>query len=361
MDDNRKKALSAALGQIEKQFGKGSVMRLGDSIAIARHRRGLDRLARPRHRARHRRLAARPRRRDLRAGVVGQDHAHAAGRRRGAEARRHRGVRRRRARARSRLRRARSASTSTICWSRSPTPASRRSRSPTCSCARARWTSIVVDSVAALTPKAEIEGEMGDSHVGLQARLMSQALRKLTGNIKRSNTPRDLHQPDPHEDRRDVRQPRDHDRRQRAEVLRLGAARHPPHRRDQEGRRGHRQRDAREGREEQGRAAVPAGRVRDPLRPRHLARRRDRRPRRQAEHHREVRRLVQLQRRAHRPGQGERARVPDSNTRTSRPRSKSGSARSCCRRRARWRCRSRRRMRRSRPRVPSPRRSARAR
>jgi recombination protein RecA len=46
---------------------------------------------------------------------------------------------------------------------------------------------IVVDSVAALTPKAEIEGEMGDSHVGLQARLMSQALRKLTGNINRSN------------------------------------------------------------------------------------------------------------------------------------------------------------------------------
>lgn len=47
---------------------------------------------------------------------------------------------------------------------------------------------IIVDSVAALTPKAEIEGDMGDSHVGLQARLMSQALRKLTANIKRSNT-----------------------------------------------------------------------------------------------------------------------------------------------------------------------------
>ena len=46
---------------------------------------------------------------------------------------------------------------------------------------------IVVDSVAALVPKAEIEGEMGDSHVGLQARLMSQALRKLTGSIKKSN------------------------------------------------------------------------------------------------------------------------------------------------------------------------------
>jgi recombination protein RecA len=47
---------------------------------------------------------------------------------------------------------------------------------------------LVIDSVAALTPKAEIEGDMGDVHVGLQARLMSQALRKLTANIKRSNT-----------------------------------------------------------------------------------------------------------------------------------------------------------------------------
>jgi recombination protein RecA len=47
---------------------------------------------------------------------------------------------------------------------------------------------VIIDSVAALTPKAEIEGDMGDSHVGLQARLMSHALRKLTANIKRSNT-----------------------------------------------------------------------------------------------------------------------------------------------------------------------------
>ena len=47
---------------------------------------------------------------------------------------------------------------------------------------------LVIDSVAALVPKAEIEGEMGDSHIGLQARLMSQALRKITGNVKRSNT-----------------------------------------------------------------------------------------------------------------------------------------------------------------------------
>ncbi|HEV7887980.1 MAG TPA: recombinase RecA, partial [Acidimicrobiales bacterium] len=47
---------------------------------------------------------------------------------------------------------------------------------------------LVIDSVAALTPRAEIEGEMGDSHVGLQARLMSQALRKLTGTLSKSNT-----------------------------------------------------------------------------------------------------------------------------------------------------------------------------
>ncbi|MBS7717155.1 DNA recombination/repair protein RecA, partial [Vibrio cholerae] len=47
---------------------------------------------------------------------------------------------------------------------------------------------IVIDSVAALVPKAEIEGDMGDSHVGLQARLMSQALRKLSGAINKSKT-----------------------------------------------------------------------------------------------------------------------------------------------------------------------------
>ena len=97
---------------------------------------------------------------------------------------------------------------------------------------------LVIDSVAALTPRAEIEGEMGDVQPGLQARLMSQALRKLTASISRSNTHGHLHQPDPHEDRRDVRLARDDDRRQCAEILRLGAARHPPHRRDQGPRRG---------------------------------------------------------------------------------------------------------------------------
>ena len=64
---------------------------------------------------------------------------------------------------------------------------------------------IVIDSVAALVPRAEIEGEMGDSHVGLQARLMSQALRKMTGALNKSEHHRDLHQPAAREDRRDVR------------------------------------------------------------------------------------------------------------------------------------------------------------
>ena len=48
---------------------------------------------------------------------------------------------------------------------------------------------VVIDSVAALVPRAEIEGEMGDTHVGLQARLMSQAMRKLSGSLSRGSTP----------------------------------------------------------------------------------------------------------------------------------------------------------------------------
>ena len=69
---------------------------------------------------------------------------------------------------------------------------------------------LVIDSVAALTPRAEIEGEMGDTHVGLQARLMSQALRKLTGTLSKSRHHRHLHQPAQGEDRRHVRIPRGH-------------------------------------------------------------------------------------------------------------------------------------------------------
>ena len=99
---------------------------------------------------------------------------------------------------------------------------------------------VVVDSVAALVPKAELEGEMGDSHMGLQARLMSQALRKLTGIVSKSQHLPDLHQPDSRKDRRDVRQSGNHHRRPRAEVLCLRARGHSPHRGHQGRRRGHR-------------------------------------------------------------------------------------------------------------------------
>ena len=84
---------------------------------------------------------------------------------------------------------------------------------------------IVVDSVAALTPKAELEGRDGRlATSALQARLMSQALRKLTGDDREVAHAGHLHQPDPHEDRRHVRQPGDDDRRQRAQVLRVACA-----------------------------------------------------------------------------------------------------------------------------------------
>ncbi len=73
---------------------------------------------------------------------------------------------------------------------------------------------IIIDSVAALVPKAELDGEMGDSHMGLQARLMSQALRKLTGSVARTNCTIIW------------------ERRQRVKILRFGAHGHPPHRRD---------------------------------------------------------------------------------------------------------------------------------
>jgi len=109
---------------------------------------------------------------------------------------------------------------------------------------------VVVDSVAALTPRAEIEGEMGDTFVGLQARLMSQALRKLAGNISKTNCVVHLHQPAAYEDRRHVRQPRNDDRRQRAEILCICPYRYPPHGGHQKRLRGHRQPHAGQDRQE---------------------------------------------------------------------------------------------------------------
>ena len=137
---------------------------------------------------------------------------------------------------------------------------------------------VVIDSVAALTPRAEIEGEMGDSHVGLQARLMSQALRKLAGTISKTQTTRRLHQPVAGEGRGHVRQSRGHSGRPGAQVLRVGAAGHPAHRDAQGRHRGGRQPGARAGGEEQGRSAVQGSRVRHHVRSRHLHRGRRPRP-----------------------------------------------------------------------------------
>ena len=186
MDDNRKKALAAALGQIEKQFGKGSVMRLGDSIAnrefdvISTGSLGLDVAlgigGLPKGRVTEiygpessgkttltLQVIAEAQKLGGTAAFVDAEHALDpvyAGKL---------GV-----------------NVGELLISQPDT--GEQALEITDMLVRSGAIDvIVIDSVAALTPKAEIEGEMGDSHVGLQARLMSQALRKLTGNIKRSN------------------------------------------------------------------------------------------------------------------------------------------------------------------------------
>jgi recombination protein RecA len=186
MDENRKKALAAALTQIEKQFGKGSVMRMGDVGAvrnvdvISTGSLGLD-LALgiggvPRGRVvevygpessgkttltLH--IVAEAQKLGGTAAFVDAEHALDPG-------------------YAGRL----GVNMDELLVSQPDT--GEQALEITDMLVRSGAVDIVVvDSVAALTPKAEIEGEMGDSHVGLQARLMSQALRKLTGNIKRSN------------------------------------------------------------------------------------------------------------------------------------------------------------------------------
>ena len=186
MDDNRKKALLAALGQIEKQFGKGSVMRLGDSIAardievVSTGSLGLDIALGVGGLPRGRiveiygpessgkttltlQVVAEVQKLGGTAAFVDAEHAldpAYAGKV---------GV-----------------NVDDLLISQPDT--GEQALEITDMLVRSGAVDvIVIDSVAALTPKAEIEGEMGDSHMGLQARLMSQALRKLTGNIKRSN------------------------------------------------------------------------------------------------------------------------------------------------------------------------------
>ena len=105
---------------------------------------------------------------------------------------------------------------------------------------------LVIDSVAALVPRAELEGEMGDALPGLAGAADEPGASKTHRLDQQVQHHGDLHQPDPDEDRGDVRLAGNHHRRQRAEILRLGAARHPPHRRDQGARRGGRQPDPRQ-------------------------------------------------------------------------------------------------------------------
>src|SRR6201998_870843 len=190
MEENRKKALAAALGQIEKQFGKGSVMRLGDAAAsydietvstgslgldIALGARGGGGLARGRvveifgpeasgKTTLMLQVIAEVQRSGGTAAFVDAEHA------RDPSYAEKLGV-----------------NINDLLVSQPDT--GEQALEITDMLVRSNAVDIVVvDSVAALTPKAEIEGEMGEMQVGLHARLMSQALRKLTGNIKRSNT-----------------------------------------------------------------------------------------------------------------------------------------------------------------------------
>jgi protein RecA len=165
---------------------------------------------------------------------------------------------------------------------------------------------IVIDSVAALVPKAEIEGDMGDSHVGLQARLMSQALRKLAGSINRSKTSVVFINQLREKIGVMFGNPETTTGGPGAQVLRVGAARRAAHRGGEGARRRHRQPRARQGGEEQGRPAVPSGRVRHHVQRGDQPRGAAGGHRRRSQHHRQERRVVFVRQGADRPGAGER-------------------------------------------------------
>ncbi len=114
---------------------------------------------------------------------------------------------------------------------------------------------LVVDSVAALVPKAELDGEMGDQFVGIQARLMSQAMRKLTGIVSKSNTCLIFINQIREKIGVMFGSPGDHFRWSCSEVLLLGSRRYSPHRGHQRWRRGDRQPHQGKDRQEQSRAA----------------------------------------------------------------------------------------------------------
>ncbi|KTD65752.1 recombinase RecA [Legionella spiritensis] len=187
MEDNRQKALSAALAQIERQFGKGSVMRMGDSTAqrdieaISTGSLGLDialgigglpkgrvvEIYGPESSGKTTltlQVIAECQKMGGTAAFVDAEHALDPG-------------------YAAKL----GVNVDELLVSQ-PDTGEQALEITDMLVRSAAVDVIIIDSVAALTPKAEIEGEMGDTHVGLQARLMSQALRKLTANIKRSNT-----------------------------------------------------------------------------------------------------------------------------------------------------------------------------
>ena len=186
MDDNKQKALAAALGQIERQFGKGSIMRLGDSTAldieaVSTGSLGLDialgigglpygrivEIYGPESSGKTTltlQVIAEAQRAGKTCAFIDAEHAldPVYAKKLGVNV-------------------------DALLVSQ---PDTGEQALEICDMLvrSAAVDVVIVDSVAALTPKAEIEGDMGDSHMGLQARLMSQALRKLTANIKRSNT-----------------------------------------------------------------------------------------------------------------------------------------------------------------------------
>ncbi|MCX7543758.1 recombinase RecA [Marinicella gelatinilytica] len=185
MDDNKKKALAAALGQIDKQFGKGSVMRMGDNLALTTDvystgSLGLDVALG---------IGGLPRGRVVE--IYGPEssgkttltlHAVAECQKKGGTAAFIDAEHALDPSYAAKL----GVNIDDLLVSQPDT--GEESLEICDMLVRSGAVDLVViDSVAALTPKAEIEGEMGDSHMGLQARLMSQALRKLTGNIKRTN------------------------------------------------------------------------------------------------------------------------------------------------------------------------------
>jgi len=186
MDDNRKKALAAALGQIEKQFGKGSVMRMGDAGAV-RHVETVSTGSLSLDVALG--IGGLPRGRVVE--IYGPEssgkttltlHAVAEAQKVGGTAAFVDAEHALDPQYAEKL----GVNMEELLVSQPDT--GEQALEITDMLVRSGAVDlVVVDSVAALTPKAEIEGEMGDSHVGLQARLMSQALRKLTANIKRSN------------------------------------------------------------------------------------------------------------------------------------------------------------------------------